>query len=79
MSSWLEVDVDGLRKTLSRKGKVWALHELIQNSWDAEATQVNVTLTKPKDGTSTLTCLDNAPGGFADLTHAHMRLIGNSC
>src|SRR6266566_8910 len=71
MSSWLEVDVDGLRKTLSRKGKVWALHELIQNSWDAEATQVNVTLTKPKDGTSTLTCLDNAPGGFADLTHAH--------
>src|SRR6266566_2028797 len=71
MSSWLEVDVDGLRKTLSRKGKVWALHELIQNSWDAEATQVNVTLTKPKDGISTLTCLDNAPGGFADLTHAH--------
>jgi histidine kinase/DNA gyrase B/HSP90-like ATPase len=71
MSSWLEVDVDGLRKTLSRKGKVCALHELIQNSWDAEATEVNVTLTKPKDGTSTLTCLDNAPGGFADLTHAH--------
>jgi hypothetical protein len=71
MSSWLEVDVDGLRKTLSRKGKVWALHELIQNSWDAEATQVNVTLTKPKDGASTLTCLDDAPGGFADLTHAH--------
>jgi hypothetical protein len=71
MGTWLEVDVDGLRKTLSRKGKVWALHELIQNSWDAEATQVNVTLTKPKDGTSTLTCVDNAPGGFADLTHAH--------
>jgi hypothetical protein len=71
MTKWLEVDVDGLRKTLSRKGKVWAIHELIQNSWDAEATQVNVTLTKPKDGTSTLTCLDNAPGGFADLTHAH--------
>lgn len=71
MSSWLEVDVDGLRKTLSRKGKVWAIHELIQNSWDAEATQVNVTLTRPKNGTSTLTCIDNAPGGFADLTHAH--------
>lgn len=71
MSSWLEVDVDGLRKTLSRKGKVWALHELIQNSWDAEATEVNVTLTRPKNGTSTLTCVDDAPGGFADLTHAH--------
>ena len=71
MASWLEVDVDGLRKTLSRKGKVWALHELIQNSWDAEATEVNVTLTRPKNGTSTLTCIDNAPGGFADLTHAH--------
>ena len=71
MATWLEVDVDGLRKTLSRKGKVWALHELIQNSWDAEATEVNVTLTRPKNGTSTLTCVDNAPGGFADLAHAH--------
>ncbi len=71
MASWLEVDVDGLRKTLSRKGKVWALHELIQNSWDAEATHVNVTLTRPKNGTSTLTCVDNAAGGFADLSHAH--------
>jgi hypothetical protein len=71
MPTWLEVDVDGLRKTLSRKGKVWALHELIQNSWDAEATRVDVTLTRPKNGTSTLTCVDNAPGGFADLTHAH--------
>jgi hypothetical protein len=71
MATWLEVDVDGLRKTLSRKGKVWALHELIQNSWDAEATQVNVTLTRPKNGTSTLTCIDNAPGGFADLSQAH--------
>jgi hypothetical protein len=71
MPSWLEVDVDGLRKTLSRKGKVWALHELIQNSWDAEATRVDVTLTRPKNGTSTLTCIDNAPGGFTNLTHAH--------
>jgi hypothetical protein len=71
MATWLEVDVDGLRKTLSRKGKVWAIHELIQNSWDAEATQVNVTLTRPKEGTSTLVCKDNAPGGFTDLTHAH--------
>jgi hypothetical protein len=71
MPSWLEVDVDGLRKTLSRKGKVWALHELIQNSWDAEATRVDVTLTRPKNGTSTLTCIDDAPGGFANLTHAH--------
>jgi hypothetical protein len=71
MATWLEVDVDGLRKTLSRKGKVWTLHELIQNSWDADATQVNVTLSRPKNGTSTLTCVDNAEGGFADLTHAH--------
>ena len=71
MSTWLEVDVDGLRKTLSRKGKVWALHELIQNSWDAEASKVEVTLARPKNGTSTLTCVDDAPGGFADLTHAH--------
>jgi hypothetical protein len=68
---WLEVDIDGLRNTLSRKGKVFAIYELIQNAWDEDA-EVSVTLTEPDaKGRSILTCTDNAPGGYMDLTHAH--------
>jgi hypothetical protein len=68
---WLEVDIDGLRKTLTRKGKAFAIYELIQNAWDEDA-EVTVTLTPPdKNGRSVLTCVDNAPGGYLDLSHAH--------
>jgi hypothetical protein len=77
-SSWLEIDIVGLRRTLERKGKAWAIFELVQNSWDTDATQVDVTLTKPnKNGMSTLTCRDNAPDGYRDLSEAHT-LFGSS-
>jgi Histidine kinase-, DNA gyrase B-, and HSP90-like ATPase len=77
-SSWLEVDIHGLRRILERKGKAWAIFELVQNSWDTDATQVEVTLTKPnKNGKSTLTCRDNAPDGYRDLSEAHT-LFGSS-
>jgi hypothetical protein len=73
-SSWLEVDILGLRRTLERKGKAWAIFELVQNSWDTDATQVDVTLTKPKnvDGQfiSTLICKDNDPDGYRNLDEA---------
>ena len=71
-TSWLEIDIVGLRRTLERKGKAWAIFELVQNSWDTDATKVDVTLTKPnKNGMSTLTCRDNAPDGYRDLSEAH--------
>ena len=74
-SSWLEVDIIGLRRTLERKGKAWAIFELVQNSWDTDATQVEVTLSKPNEnGISTLTCRDNAPDGYRDLSEAHTLL-----
>jgi hypothetical protein len=77
-SSWLEIDIIGLRRTLERKGKAWAIFELVQNSWDTDATRVDVILTKPnKNGMSTLTCRDNAPDGYRDLSEAHT-LFGSS-
>src|SRR4051812_35208124 len=76
--SWLEIDIIGLRRTLERKGKAWAIFELVQNAWDTDATRVDVTLTKPnKYGKSTLTCRDNAPDGYRDLSEAHT-LFGSS-
>ena len=76
--SWLEIDILGLRRTLERKGKAWAIFELVQNAWDTDATRVDVTLSRPnKDGMSTLTCRDNAPEGYRDLSEAHT-LFGSS-
>jgi hypothetical protein len=70
--SWFVVDKEGLRKTLSRKGKAFAIYELLQNAYDEAPTQVDVTLGAPdKHGNSTLTCTDNSPRGYADLSQAH--------
>jgi hypothetical protein len=66
-NSWLEVDKNGLKQTLKRKGISWAILELAQNSWDEDSTRVDITLTKPVNGKSTLTCRDNAPKGYANL------------
>jgi hypothetical protein len=69
---WLVVSIDGLRKTLERKGKSFAIFELVQNAWDEDATEVVVGLTKPnKQGISILTCVDNSPLGYRDLSTAH--------
>src|SRR2546429_2681653 len=34
MNNWFEVDKQGLARILERKGKEFALFELIQNAWD---------------------------------------------
>src|SRR5258708_4244930 len=68
---WFVVDKEGLRKTLSRKGKAFAIYELLQNAYDEASTKVEITLTEPKNGMSVLTCTDNSPQGYADLSQAH--------
>jgi hypothetical protein len=77
-SSWLEVDIIGLRRTLERKGKAWAIFELVQNSWDTEATRVDVTLSKPKNGMSKLVCKDNDADGYRNLDEAHTLFASSS-
>jgi len=52
-NSWLEVDKNGLKQTLKRKGISWAILELAQNSWDEDSTRVDITLTRPVNGKST--------------------------
>jgi hypothetical protein len=68
---WFVVDKEGLRKTLSRKGKAFAIYELLQNGYDENSTRLEVSLTVPKNGKSILTCIDNAPNGYMDLSNAH--------
>lgn len=68
---WFDVDKDGLAKLLERKGKVWAIHELIQNAWDTKASRLNVSFER-LSGSSYVEVIvqDNDPHGFLKLEHA---------
>jgi hypothetical protein len=68
---WVDVDMDGLRKVLERRGKQLAVYELVQNGWDENVTKVDVTLTRPENGRSELVVTDDSPEGFRDLTDAY--------
>ncbi len=50
-----------------------------ESSWDADGTtEVNVTLTKPKNGLSTLRCEDNSPDGYRNPDDAHTLFASSS-
>src|ERR1700730_6804451 len=69
---WFEIDKEGLRKTLERRGKAFAVFELVQNAWDEDGTtEVSVTLTPPEHGKSVLTVTDDAPQGYRDLAESY--------
>jgi hypothetical protein len=71
-NSWLEIDKEGLRKSLGQKDKVFLLTEMVSNAWDEDITQVEVTLTCPDENNhSWLRVTDNSPTGWADLSHSH--------
>jgi hypothetical protein len=73
-ANWFAVDKDGLAKLLRRRGPGFAVLELLQNSWDEDGvTRVTVTL-EPilgRKGVARLVVEDDAPDGFANLTHAY--------
>jgi hypothetical protein len=70
-TKWIDVDLDGLRKLLERRGKEFALFELVQNAWDEDITRVDIRLTRPVGGRSELVVTDDSPNGFVDLTHSY--------
>src|SRR5262245_57299621 len=78
-TGWVEVDLDGLAKTLSRKGKGWILRELVQNAFDEDGvTRVDITLTAvPNKPLCVLTIEDDSTAGFQRL-HESWTLFGES-
>ena len=67
MKNWFEVNKQGLAKILERKGKEFALFELIQNTWDEPGvTKVSVTLDYQGRNKARLIVEDDAPEGFKD-------------
>ena len=69
-TGWVDVDLAGLRKLLGRRGKEFAIYELVQNAWDEQCTAVNISLPRPEHGMSRLVVTDDSPRGFKNLTHA---------
>ena len=70
-TKWIDVDLDGLRKLLARRGKEFAVFELVQNSWDENITEVSITLSRPVRGWSELVVTDDSPNGFRNLTDSY--------
>lgn len=68
---WFDVDKAGLAKLLERKGKAFAVLELVQNALDTNAGNVEVELT-PLPGVPVVhvRVVDDDPDGFKDLSHA---------
>jgi hypothetical protein len=71
-NQWLEIDKEGLRKSLGQKDKVFLLTEMVSNAWDENITEVEVTLSCPDENNhSWLRVTDNSPTGWDDLSHSH--------
>lgn len=71
--NWINVDLEGLSKTLARNGKNFILSELLRNAWDEDGvTNVDVlTTNSDRRNVVLLTVTDNSPNGFRDLADAH--------
>jgi hypothetical protein len=69
-SNWIDIDLNGLEKILSRRSKEFFVYELVQNAWDEFATRVDVHLSFSERGRSRIVVTDDSPRGFRDLSHA---------
>jgi hypothetical protein len=71
MTKWFEIDKDGLAAILERRGKAFALAELVSNAWDSGTDAVNVTM-EPVPGQPLVHVeVEDWGEGFDDLTQAY--------
>jgi hypothetical protein len=70
--NWFDVDRKGLAKLIERRGKIALINELIGNALDADGTTRVEIVLEPEEGVphATVVVRDDAPDGFADITHA---------
>lgn len=69
--NWFDVDKLGLAKLLEKRGKAFAVFELLQNAWDTNATRVDLNLDPIASSPFVrVTVEDNDPEGFSKLEHA---------
>lgn len=67
---WFTVDKDGLKALRAGVNPIGIIHELVANSFDAEATEVDVLFTDLGRGKYSIQVTDNGTG-FHNLAHAY--------
>lgn len=67
---WFSVDTKGLRALQEGKPKTFILRELVQNAFDENTSECNVSITK-EGRKIKLTITDDSPEGFRDISHAY--------
>lgn len=71
-NNWFSVDKEGLGRLLQKRGKSFAIFELIQNAWDTNAREAEIVLEKlPGRPFALLRVSDDDPEGFANIAHAY--------
>jgi hypothetical protein len=71
-ASWFEVDKKGLAELLERRGRSFVVTELIQNAWDEDVTNVEVSISRRlSDGKRVVRITDDSPEGFTRLSDAY--------
>jgi hypothetical protein len=72
MNNWFDVDKAGLAKLMAGRSKAFIVYELLQNAWDQNVTEVNVSLIHLTGSRSArIVVADDDPDGFADLRDAY--------
>jgi hypothetical protein len=72
VTSWFAVDKAGLAKLLEKRGKSFAIFELVQNAWDTDTGEVRIMLKKLAGKPAAMLIVeDDDPNGFADLAHSY--------
>jgi hypothetical protein len=70
--SWFDVDRKGLAKLIENRGKVFLLHELLQNALDTGCKSIAMVLTPiANEAACDLIVCDDHPDGFKDISHAY--------
>jgi hypothetical protein len=69
-TGWFEVSKEGLAQILERKGRSFAVLELLQNSWDQTTKLITCELHVEGRGLARLIVEDDDPNGFQDMSHA---------
>lgn len=71
MSAWFEIDKDGLAAILERRGKAFALAELISNAWDSGTDRVEIRMTPVPGQALVHVEVEDFGEGFDDLAHSY--------
>jgi hypothetical protein len=71
MSAWFEVDKEGLAAILERRGKAFALAELVSNAWDSGTNRVEVRLKPLANRPAVRVEVEDFGEGFDDLAHSY--------